>query len=208
VPGGPVRAAPPDDRRHASGLLPAIAGLLRGAGLRAADLGAIGVGLGPGSFTGLRVGLAAAKALAYAVGCPLVGLDSLEAIARGAPADARTIRVAADAQRGELFAADFARDEPGAAPRRLGSTRIVAAEAWLGALAEGDLVLGPALDRPALAARLPAFVGRAGPDGDRPGAEALLALLAEAVAEGRRDDPFALEPTYLRRSAAEEKAGA
>ncbi len=204
---GETFAAGPDPgRRHASGLLPAVRELLRSAGISARELDAIAVGLGPGSFTGLRVGLAAAKALAYAIGCPLVGLDSLEVVAQNAPPEALSVRVASDAQRGELYAADFARPAPGQPLRRTGPTRIEASEAWLARLAPGDYALGPALERPALAT--PDGVLRVAPGLDHPAPAPLLCLARAALAAGRRDDPWALEPIYLRRSAAEEKRDA
>src|SRR4051794_26395153 len=85
--GGAVHVAPDGgDRRHGRSLLPGVRAVLGAAGLAAGDLDFMAVGLGPGSYTGLRIGLTAAKTLAYATGRPLVGLDSLEVIARNAPA--------------------------------------------------------------------------------------------------------------------------
>lgn len=206
TPGGRVLTAPADAaRRHAAGLVPAIRDLLRRAALAPRDLATLAVGLGPGSFTGLRVGLAAAKALAYATGCPLVGLDSLEAMARNAPPDAGRVRVAVDAQRGELYVADFARDGPDAPLVRLAPTRIEPATVWLASLLPGDFVLGPALERPWLAT--PERVRLTDPAGNHPDGPRLLELAHEALAAGRQDDPWRLEPHYLRRSAAEEKLG-
>ena len=75
-------------RHHGRDLIPRLAATLREAGTSIRDVDALAVGLGPGSYTGLRVGLTAAKTLAYATRAPLIGLDSLEAIARNAPADA------------------------------------------------------------------------------------------------------------------------
>ncbi|MBX6311644.1 MAG: tRNA (adenosine(37)-N6)-threonylcarbamoyltransferase complex dimerization subunit type 1 TsaB, partial [Isosphaeraceae bacterium] len=96
--------------RHGRGLVPTLRDLLRRANLAPQDLDAIAVGLGPGSYTGLRIGLTAAKTLAYATGCPLIGLDSFEVLARNAPDDALMISVIADAQRGgDLYHAPFTR---------------------------------------------------------------------------------------------------
>lgn len=204
--GASFAAEPDSGRRHASGLLPAVRGLLRSAGISARDLDAVAVGLGPGSFTGLRVGLAAAKALAYAVGCPLAGLDSLEVVAQNAPDDALSVRVASDAQRGELYVADFARPAPGLPIRRSGATRIEPSALWLSRLAPGDFVLGPALERGTLA--LPDTVRLAEPGLNHPSPAPLLSLARAVLALGQSDDLWALEPIYLRRSAAEEKRDA
>ena len=68
-------------QRHGRDLIPCLAELLARAGVAAREIEAIGVGLGPGSYTGLRVGVTAAKTLAYVTGAALVGLDSLEAVA-------------------------------------------------------------------------------------------------------------------------------
>ena len=204
-PAGPPSVAASDPaNRHGRALVPAVRDLLDRAGLAAADLDGLAVGLGPGSYTGLRVGLMAAKALAYATNRPLVGLDSLEVVARNAPADTTApISVIIDAQRGDLAAADFVRPSPGAPPRRLGPTRIAPAALLLGRLAPGTLVLGPGLDR--LRAPLPAHLLRGDPAWDHPAGAALAALALEVWATGRRDDPWTLEPLYLRRSAAEDK---
>src|SRR5262249_23790657 len=82
---------------HGRGLIPALRDLMREAGLQLTDLDGLAVGLGPGSFTGLRVGVTAVKTLAYACGKPLVGLDSMEIVARNAPAEALLVAAAADA---------------------------------------------------------------------------------------------------------------
>ena len=207
-PGQEPRVPPPDaepDRaaRHGRGLIPAIAALLAAEGLTVADLGAIAVGLGPGSYTGLRIGLTAAKTLAYAAGKPLVAIDSLEAIARNAPDDALRVVVAVDAQRGDAYLADFARDAPGAPLHRLGPTRIEAVAPWAEALGPSDLVLGPALDR--LLAAWPASARLGTPDQGHPGPARLIPMAREALEAGRTLDPFFVEPIYLRRSAAEDQ---
>jgi tRNA threonylcarbamoyladenosine biosynthesis protein TsaB len=207
--GGPARAACPDpdpSARHGRALVPAIRALLAGAGLAPADLGGLAVGLGPGSYTGLRIGLTAAKALAYALGAPLAGFDSLEAVARNAPADALRVAVVADAQRGDLYAADFARDRPGAPLARAAPTRVVPLDRWAAALPDGAFVLGPALTVPRLADLVPARARHPDdPAANRPDPLRLAAFARDVWLSGRRDDPWFLEPVYLRRSAAEEQ---
>ena len=94
----------PDGRpRHSSALLGLVAEAVAAAGGWEA-VGAIAVGVGPGTFTGLRVGVATARALAQARGLPLVAVGSLEALARGIPAGGDRPRLALlDARRGEVF---------------------------------------------------------------------------------------------------------
>ncbi len=89
--------------RHGATLLPYVEQVLALGGVGPADLDLVAIGLGPGSFTGLRVGLATAKGLAVAQGTPLVGVSSLRVLARGA-GDGWVVPIV-DAQRGEVFAA-------------------------------------------------------------------------------------------------------
>jgi tRNA threonylcarbamoyladenosine biosynthesis protein TsaB len=200
------RVAPPESdpsRRHGRGLIPAIVGLLDAEGLKVAELGAIAVGLGPGSYTGLRIGLTAAKTLAYAIGKPLVALDSLEAIARNAPEDALKVAVAADAQRGDAYVAEFRRESAGTPLLRRSSTRIEPVELWANALEPGTIVLGPTLDR--LLPTWPDHVHLGTLDQGHPDPTRLIPLAFEALEAGRILDPFFVEPVYLRRSAAEDQ---
>ncbi len=187
--------------RHGRELLPAIRSLLKRADLRARDLQMIAVGLGPGSYTGLRVGVTAAKTLCYATAARLIGLDSLEFFARSAPVDSRRVVVLSDAQRGDFHVAEFARKPGGERLSRLGETRIVAASEVFSGDDSPCLAIGPGVDR---------WEGP-WPDGVTPIREAipdpaiLLDMLDDAAVAGRRDDPWFLEPIYLRRSAAEDQ---
>ena len=203
---GQVFLATPDpSARHGRVLVPAIRDLLDRAGLAALALDGFVVGLGPGSYTGLRIGLTAAKTLAYAAGKPLAGFDSLEGVARNAPDDAVHVSAIADAQRGALYAADFTRDHPGAPLRRILPTRVVALAEWSANLPVGAFVLGPAAAIGKLAAAIPACARRPDdPDDHWPQPVRIAELAVEVWQSGRRDDPWFLEPVYLRRSAAED----
>jgi tRNA threonylcarbamoyladenosine biosynthesis protein TsaB len=90
---------------HANRLLGAAEAALERAGLGWEEVDRIAVGVGPGSFTGLRIGIATARALAQARGLPLVGVSSLEALALGAGEAAPLVLAVLDARRGEAFAA-------------------------------------------------------------------------------------------------------
>ena len=84
-------------RKHGRDLIPRLAEILAKGGLSPRDIEVIGVGVGPGSFTGLRVGVTAAKTLAYTTGAVLIGLDSLEVVACNAPAEVLRVSVVGDA---------------------------------------------------------------------------------------------------------------
>lgn len=88
---------------YLSRLLPAVAAAIKAAGRKPADLGAVGVSLGPGNFTGLRLGIATAKALAWSLGCPLVPVPTMEALAAQCPFQPQPIGVILDAKRNEVF---------------------------------------------------------------------------------------------------------
>jgi tRNA threonylcarbamoyladenosine biosynthesis protein TsaB len=105
-------------RRHAETLAPMLATLLEQAGVRPHQLGAVAVDVGPGLFTGLRVGIATAKGLAFAAGIPVVTVTSVAALAYAAFDAGATGEVLAvvDARRGEVFAGRFGPPGPDGRP--------------------------------------------------------------------------------------------
>lgn len=103
-------------RRHAETLTPAIEFLCRQTRVDLSDIGAIAVDVGPGMFTGLRVGVASAKALSYARRLPMVGVMSLDLLAFPLRHSTRLIVCAVDAGRSELFHASY-RHVPGGVQR-------------------------------------------------------------------------------------------
>jgi tRNA threonylcarbamoyladenosine biosynthesis protein TsaB len=112
--------APGERPGHAAELLTLIEDVLARAGARWEEVDLLAVGTGPGTFTGLRIGIATARALAQARELPLVGIGTLRALAEGALAEAasgdRPVLAVLDARRGEAFAAAWA---PGDPPREL-----------------------------------------------------------------------------------------
>ena len=97
-------------RGHAEALMPMIDAAMDEAGVRRRALDGVAVTVGPGTFTGVRVGLAAARGLALALDRPLCGLSTLEALAAAAalgPAPPATVLAAIDARRGQLYVQSF-----------------------------------------------------------------------------------------------------
>jgi len=205
-------------------LLSVAAELLAGAGLEPRDLDAVAVSIGPGSYTGLRIGVAAAKTLAWAAGVRLITVATLEALALEAAerfpdeAAGRLIVPVTDAKRGELYARLF---EPSggedAFPRALTDDLLLRPEELLAELAErgrGALVVGSgaALVEPLapgggeivepLATGGDVIIIRRAPTAPSPGAVARLAL-ARCEAGEFVADVHALAPVYLRPSEAE-----
>lgn len=108
-------------KRHAESLAPAVDFLRRQARVDLADIGCVGVDVGPGLFTGLRVGIAAGKAMAHALRVPMIGVASLDLVAFPVRWTPRLVVVVIDARRGELFTASY-RHVPGGI-QRLGDYR-------------------------------------------------------------------------------------
>lgn len=103
-------------RRHAETLTPAIDSLCRQTRIELGEIGAIAVDVGPGMFTGLRVGIAAAKAISYARRLPMIGVSSLDLLAFPLRHSRRRVVCAVDAGRGEIFHAGY-RQVPGGIQR-------------------------------------------------------------------------------------------
>jgi len=198
-----VERETPADQRTARSLLPTTHRLLCDHGWRPADVELIAVTTGPGSFTGLRIGVVAAKTFAYAVGAKLVGVHTLAALAY--PIAASRVWTILDAQRQELFVANFPADasddfrlEP--------TTSIMAIDDWLRSLRSNDVVTGPPLQK--LRSLITAGVVIAPEEAWRPSAEAVGRLGLLKFDRGELISPLELVPDYFRKSAAEEKAEA
>jgi tRNA threonylcarbamoyladenosine biosynthesis protein TsaB len=187
-----------ESRRHARDLAPAVQDLLHEQGWRPASITGVIVSRGPGSYTGLRVGLVSAKTLAYATGCLLLGVETFAAIARQVPCEAGSVDVIADAQQEKIYAQRF---DAGQA----GPLQILPLSTWLDSLSQGRCVTGPGLEL--YGAKIPSHASLAPRQDWLPRPESLLAIARERLGRGERDDPFTLEPLYLRASSAEEKWG-
>jgi tRNA threonylcarbamoyladenosine biosynthesis protein TsaB len=135
---------------HATSLLALASELLQSAGLTFPDVDLIAVGTGPGTFTGLRIGVATARALAQATGARLAGVSSLRALAE--PVEAPAVLAVFDARRGEAFAAGFEGGTEVLAPAALTPGGLASlqppqgAGAWL-AVGDGAVRFRDALER-------------------------------------------------------------
>jgi tRNA threonylcarbamoyladenosine biosynthesis protein TsaB len=190
---------------HAASLLPLIDGVLMRAGCTVRDLDAIAVSSGPGSFTGLRVAMSVAKGLACAAGLRVVGVPTLEALARSV-AQPGTICALLDARKGELYAAWF--EFADGTLRRLAADALLTPEQLVALVpapcvfvgdaveAYGDLLRGHFGTR---ATVLP--FPSCGPRGG-----VIAALGLERVQAGQVEDLLTLEPCYIRPSEAERNA--
>lgn len=192
-------------QRSAQALAPAIHRVLLDSGWRTGDVEGIAVTAGPGSFTGLRIGVTTAKTLAYALNASLLGVNSLDVLASAVPANEARLWAVLDAHRGQLFAAAYRSDAEGRWQREdpTSECALPAVDDWLAQLQSGDWVTGPIVAR--LANRLPAGVVAAPEELREPQAASVAKIASTLFAQGRRDDVWNLVPYYGRLSAAEEK---
>lgn len=193
----------PSDMRSAQSLAPAVKEILSDHGWKPTELNGVGVTIGPGSFTGVRVGVTFAKVFCYVVHAPVIGLTTLEVLAHQAATADGVLDVVLDAQRADLFHQRFQISSQAATP--ITEPRLVASESWLKEHAEvANLsVTGAGLAK--IRSALPRNVRVCDKRLWEPSADAVAALTHRAIASRRRDDVAQLAPLYLRASAAEEK---
>ncbi|TYO99534.1 tRNA threonylcarbamoyladenosine biosynthesis protein TsaB [Geothermobacter ehrlichii] len=188
---------------HTDWLLAAVDRLLADAGTTLGELSLLAVVQGPGSFTGLRVGIATVKGLAMAAGLPVIGLSSLELLAAAVPFARMPVCALLDARKKEVYAALF--DTANGLPVPLGVERVLPPERLAGEL-DGDILFvgeGAEVYRAFLAKRLGARAHFAGAAFQLPRASfgGRLALAKEAA--GEAVSAAVLRPVYIRSSEAE-----
>ncbi len=184
---------------------PALQQMLAWSGLDLGRVGGIAVGIGPGLFTGLRVGVETAKTLAQVLNVPIVGITSLDALAFAVRHTSRRIACVIDARRGEVFAAVY-RAVPGGVVRE--TDHLVLKPDHL--VAELQAVVGEVLcvGNGAILYRreiedLGSRVEFASPAAAHPDAAALVELAAPRFMREEHDRLFDVVPLYLRKSDAE-----
>ena len=133
-----AEACQPMERGHAEALAPMVAEVLRASGLNVADIERIAVTTGPGTFTGVRIGLSFARGLGLARGIPVIGIDSLTAIAAN-DVSSNPLLVVADARNGEVYAASYDGER-----RMIAAPHITSSSAAAASVPSGTLVIGTA----------------------------------------------------------------
>jgi len=191
-------------RRHAEILTPAIEFTCQQAAISLNEVGAVAVDIGPGLFTGLRVGVASAKAMAQALRIPVIGLSSLDLLAYPVRYTHRLIACVIDARRGEVFAALY-RQVPGGVQRLTEPAVTSAAELASDLLARRQecLLVGDGAVRYASAFVGLSGVELAGVGHSYPSAAALVELAQPRAQREQFVQPWELSPLYLRQADAD-----
>jgi tRNA threonylcarbamoyladenosine biosynthesis protein TsaB len=188
-----------EGQRHAQALVSEVDRLIRAHGMHPQDFAGVAVSAGPGSFTGLRVGIVFAKTFAWLNGSRLLAVDTLRAIANQAPPSLGTVCVISDAQRGELFAASYCWNARTNCRDRIDAVKVITVDS----LPTNQPLTGPALIKlsPQLAERHQ-YVNECH---WQPTASAIGAVGFHLLQAADFAVPEALEPVYIRPSYAEEK---
>ncbi len=194
----------PHGLQHAARIIPAIDALCKKLNWTSADFGEIYVSAGPGSFTGLRIGITLAKTLAMVTGSKLVSVPSVRILAENAPADAKNVVIVLDAKRDQIFTAVFTRAPDGWAqlhPAQLTSLPEILAKCPRPVHLIGE---GIPYHRKFIPASDPE-IHIADESLWRPQARIVAKIGWQMAREGSFTDPLALRPIYIRRPEAEEK---
>jgi tRNA threonylcarbamoyladenosine biosynthesis protein TsaB len=194
---------------HSERLMPELEAMLDISGIRVSDLGAVAVSIGPGGFTGLRVGLSAAKGLCFSAGLKLAPVPTLEAIALCLPCSTVPVCPMMDARRGEVYTGLYS--TASGIPKELIAPQAVKAKDFADSLkGHEEIVLlgqGALVYREDIEA---AFKGKAHYPPLHlmvPSPASVASLGLRILEAGDLPDPISLAPRYLRRSEAEIKAG-
>ena len=186
--------------RHGVGLFPALAACLDAAGVAPSELDVVAVGTGPGSFTGVRVGVSAARALAWAAGSRLVGVPSCDALAADVPTGPQPLAVVTDARVRAVYVAVYVAHEGGW--ERDSAPRILPPDEAVAAIPPDALLVGDGPD-----GYTDVFAGRARAASEgRVRAEHTARIALRRATGSQASDPSAVLPLYLRRSSAERRA--
>ena len=194
----------PHGLQHAARIIPAIDNLCRQLHWTSADLREIFVSAGPGSFTGLRIGITLAKTLSFATGAALVAVPSVRVLVENAPPDAKNVIIVLDAKRDQIFTASFTRAADGwteLEPAQLGTLAAILANTPRPVHLIGEGI---------------PYHKKFIPESDaqiyltdescwRPQAKIVATLGWQMAREGRFTDTMSLRPIYIRRPEAEEK---
>lgn len=189
-------------RRHAQTLVPEIQSLLCEQARQPADCQVIAVSIGPGSFTGLRVGITCAKTMAYATGAQVAAIPTFPCLAAGCPDDVVAVQVIMNAQRQELFVGRYHRSGDGDWIESRPLTIERAAE-WQDNLQRDDVVAGPGLEN--ISQDVSQRCRVLPPQYWQPNARWVGRLGLKYALAGQLTSCWELSPLYVRKSAAEEK---
>jgi tRNA threonylcarbamoyladenosine biosynthesis protein TsaB len=191
------------NRTHSLHLMGMVRDALELAGVGLKEIDGFAVAIGPGSFTGLRIGISTVKGLAFAAGKPCVGVSSLEALASACLPWPERICVLMDARKGEVYTAVY--QESDGRLERIGDERVLAPEAILRTIASPHLFVGEAV--PLYEKQIRAIVGKnvrwAPRDRHFPKAATVVRLALDRLAGASAEGVDHLVPRYIRQSDAE-----
>jgi tRNA threonylcarbamoyladenosine biosynthesis protein TsaB len=198
-------------RRHAQSLVLEIGDLLHLHGYTPQNVDLVAVSRGPGSFTGLRVGMVCAKTFAYATGCRFVAVDTFAAIAENVPNDVNHLFVIEDAQRDDLFVGEYQRNES-RIWTAISPIQIVPVGEFLSSRSGTDVIVGPGIRKLDLTEHPGNWLSDANLSGPN---ASVIAELGRRILDSNEGMPatddfdfWKASPFYLRMSAAEEKRAA
>lgn len=195
-----------NDRRHAESLTPMIHFVVRQAEATMSDISAVAVDIGPGLFTGMRVGIATAQSLAWALDIPVVPVCSLDALALNVNTEDTTVAAALDARRGEVYWALYRMSGNGQEPQRVTQPVVSSPEDMaihLADRAEDVVCVGTGITRYKETFSANPWVRVLGGETQFPSATAVVSLGTAALMDDRGVTPHAVEPMYLRAPDAE-----